>query len=459
MLVDVDVNAEVTVNARPRRRQIEELDALLEGRLAPEDASADTRRLATMATSVLEHQPLPAVELAADRKAAMRQQLLADIAELPAPALERAREALVPRFRRAATQARVAVASTMAASMVGTTGVAVAAQEALPGDALYGIKKATESLRLSLAGDPVANGRLELRFAQERLDEVVVGSQDQRVASADDLIGALAEMDERSLTGAELLIQVAERDGRDDLLREVADFTERQAEGLALAYDRLPTAVKPHAEDSLSVLRRIRIELLLPAIDRCDCVELAGSSTPISDAADEQDAPWFRSAALPLPPLELGRDTGEDDGALRDRLDDATGGLDATIDEPGTSDGGTRTSIPSLTGSLDSVGQTVDDTVSKVVEDTTDTVDGVAEDTTGTVGKVIEDTTDTVDKVAEGDLGGAVDDVVEDTTGTIGKVIEDTTGTVGEVVEDTTGTVGDLVDDTTTGLGGLLGGG
>jgi hypothetical protein len=53
-----------------------------------------------------------------------------------------------------ATQARVAVASTMAASMVGATGVAVAAQEALPGDALYGVKKATESLRLSLAGDP-----------------------------------------------------------------------------------------------------------------------------------------------------------------------------------------------------------------------------------------------------------------------------------------------------------------
>jgi hypothetical protein len=291
------------VNARPTRRRIEELDALLEGRLAPEDASAASRRLASVATTVLEHDPLPAVELGAERKAAIRQQLLADIAALPTPVTERAREALLPRMRRATNQARVAVASTMAASMVGTTGVAVAAQEALPGDALYGVKKATESLRLSLAGDQVAAGRLELRFAEERLEEVVAGSQDQRVPSSEALIDALTEMDVRSLSGAEDLIRVGERDDRPELFEEVADFTERQASALANAYDALPSDVKPHAEDSLSVLRRIRIELLIPAIERCDCVELAGAEA-LPAGAETDELPWFRSAALPLPPLD-----------------------------------------------------------------------------------------------------------------------------------------------------------
>jgi hypothetical protein len=428
------------VNPRTRRQQIEELDALLEGRLAPEDASAASRRLASVATTVIEHDPLPVAELGADRKAAMRHQLRADIAALPAPVAERTREALAPRMRRAANQARVAVASTMAASMVGTAGVAVAAQEALPGDALYGIKKATESLRLSLAGDHVSVGRLELRFAEERLEEVIAGSQDQRVASSDDLIAALGEMDERSLSGAEALVRVAERDERSELLEEVAAFTDRQASALAASYADLPVDVRPHAEDSLSVLRRIRIELLIPAIERCDCIELAGASSSLPAESEDAEGPdWFRSATLPLPPLgssdDLAPSTGADAGAELSTdasLEDAAGGSST-----GTS--------PRISSGLNDVGSTVDDTTQKVVEDTTGTVDKTVEDTTGTVDKTIEDTTGTVDKVVEGDLGGAVDKVVEDTTGAVDKVVEDTTGTLDKTVDDTKGTLDDLL--------------
>jgi hypothetical protein len=422
------------VNARPTRRRIEELDALLEGRLAPEDASAASRRLASVATTVLDHDPLPAVELGAERKAAIRQQLLADIAALPAPVTERAREALLPRMRRATNQARVAVASTMAASMVGTTGVAVAAQEALPGDALYGVKKATESLRLSLAGDQVAAGRLELRFAEERLEEVVAGSQDQRVPSSEALIDALTEMDVRSLSGAEDLIRVGERDDRPELFEEVADFTERQASALANAYDALPSDVKPHAEDSLSVLRRIRIELLIPAIERCDCVELAGAEA-LPAGAETDELPWFRSAALPLPPLD-----GSSDGTRSASGDDVAGSSGSTSD--GSTSGST---------SADSGGSSLTDTTREVVEGTTGAVRDVTSGTTSTTRDVVSDTTETTNEVVggateavDGATGGATDgltDVVENT-------VEETT----EVVEDVVDGVGDVVD----GIGGLL---
>jgi hypothetical protein len=425
------------VNPRTRRQQIEELDALLEGRLAPEDASPNSRRLASVATTVVERDPLPAVELDADRRAAMRQQLLADIAALPAPIAERTREALAPRMRRAANQARVAVASTMAASMVGTAGVAVAAQEALPGDALYGIKKATESLRLSLAGDHVSVGRLELRFAEERLEEVIAGSQDQRVASSDDLIAALGEMDERSLSGAEALVRVAERDDRGELLEEVAAFTDRQASALAASYADLPADVRPHAEDSLSVLRRIRIELLIPAIERCDCVELAGASTALPDEGEGDGLDWFRSATLPLPPLGssglLGADGAEGSDPTQASLDGSTSGSTSTSSSPRVSTG------------LTDVGSTVGDTTEKVVEDTTRAVEKAVEDTAGTVGKVVDDTKGTVDKVTDGDLGDAVDEVVEDTIDTGGNVVEDTLDAVDKIVDDTKGTLDGLL--------------
>jgi hypothetical protein len=413
------------VNARPTRRRIEELDALLEGRLAPEDASAASRRLASVATTVLDHDPLPAVELGAERKAAIRQQLLADIAALPAPVTERAREALLPRMRRATNQARVAVASTMAASMVGTTGVAVAAQEALPGDALYGVKKATESLRLSLAGDQVAAGRLELRFAEERLEEVVAGSQDQRVPSSEALIDALTEMDVRSLSGAEELIRVGERDDRPELFEEVADFTERQASTLANAYDALPSDVKPHAEDSLSVLRRIRIELLIPAIERCDCVELAGAEA-LPAGAETDELPWFRSAALPLPPLD-----GSSDGTGSASGDDVAGSSGSTGD--GSTSGST---------SADSGGSTLTGTTRDVVDGTTSTTRDVVDGTTSTTRDVVDGTTSTTRDVVD-DTTKTVENVVDGTTDAVQDVVEDTV----DVVEDTANELLDTVDD------------
>jgi hypothetical protein len=39
---------------------------------------------------------------------------------------------------------RAALATGLASTMIAATGVTVAAQEALPGDALYGLKKGTE---------------------------------------------------------------------------------------------------------------------------------------------------------------------------------------------------------------------------------------------------------------------------------------------------------------------------
>jgi hypothetical protein len=423
------------VTPRPRRQQIEELDALLEGRLASADASPASRRLVSVATAVIEHDPLPAVELGAERKAALRTQLLADIAALPAPVTERAREALAPRMRRAANQARVAVASTMAASMVGTTGVAVAAQEALPGDALYGVKKATESLRLSLAGDHAASGRLELRFAEERLEEVIEGSQDQRVPSAEDLIGALAEMDGRSLSGAETLVLVAERDDRPELLEEVAAFTDRQASALAAAYDSFPVAVKPHAEDSLSVLRRIRLELLIPAIERCDCVELAGRSSPLPSGDEATDGAWFRSSSLPLPPADAHTEGGPFGTA------DET--PPPTMEQPLDVEEATGTSsapAPGVSGSVRDTGSTLEDGV----RDTADTTQKVVEDTSRTVGKVTGDTTGTAGQVAGGDAGAAVEDAVDEAVGTPKKVVDDVIDTTKKVGDDTS-TIDDLL--------------
>lgn len=94
---------------------------------------------------------------------------------------------------------RVAVATGLISALVAAGGVTVAAQEALPGDALYGLKKVTESVRVAVAADQVEVGRLELRLARERLEEIVAASErgsasPVQITGLDIRLGALIEL-------------------------------------------------------------------------------------------------------------------------------------------------------------------------------------------------------------------------------------------------------------------------
>jgi hypothetical protein len=68
---------------------------------------------------------------------------------------------------------RLVVAGAAAAIVIGgTAGVANAAQRALPGQALYPVKRSLESVDARLSGSPSAHGRTLLDQASTRLDEV-----------------------------------------------------------------------------------------------------------------------------------------------------------------------------------------------------------------------------------------------------------------------------------------------
>ena len=410
-------------------RQAEQLEALLEGRLPADEVDQELRDLAHLAGQVHQERPGPSATLTDDARSSMRARLLADIAETEAPATERVAAAARPRWRKAVSSARAALATGLASLMVGTTGVAVAAQEALPGDALYGVKKGTESVRMTLAGDSIQAGRLELRFAEERLEEVALGAD----RTPDALLAAgLQEMDARSLSGAQRLVELAERRGEDELLAEVDQFVERQAEGIVEVFARLPIDVRPHAEDSLRVLREIRADLLAPVAAACDCDAVSPSALcdcgaehvgrlgtdPLPRPAREEDS------AIDPSSLDVEAPSREGDPGTAERSQDpAPGGSDSrTVDS--------RDLVPRLPGRLDDVGRTVNDTV----DSTTDTLRDTVEDTTGTVEDTVDSTTDTLE------------DTVDSTTDTVEDTLGSTTDSLGDAVEDTTDSVGGLLD-------------
>lgn len=389
------------VTLSSRRERIDQLADLLDGTLADDDARRDVRRLATLASTVTTEVERPQLDEA--ERDRIRTRVMAavhtDLQEAEATRLAPSRTART---------ARTAVATGVASVLIGTGGVAVAAQDALPGDALYGIKQATESVRMAAAGDLTDQGRLELALATERLEEVTDAVTRGGVRNQD-LIDTLQRMDERSLSGAETLVRVAERSGEPELIHEVARFTEQQASGIVDVFGDLPIEVRPHAEDSLATLRAIREQLVAPALGQHDDVtsaELAGAIESLLRSSPLPPGPAF---AEPASPDDTAADSTTDGVTSEGSTPTTPSGDDAPqLPLPGdtvTSTDDDRTVVPRLPGPLDEVGKAVDDTVGGVVDGTGKLVEDTVKELDGVVDDVVDGTVDVVDGLLNGALG------------------------------------------------------
>ncbi len=101
-------------------------------------------------------------------------------------------------------RARGAIVIGIAAGTLALSGVSVASGEAIPGDALYGVKRQTEKAQLALAGSDLSRGRLYLEFARTRLSEAHAVRAD-----ATGFGSALTDMDSDTTQGIRMLITSA----------------------------------------------------------------------------------------------------------------------------------------------------------------------------------------------------------------------------------------------------------
>lgn len=245
--------------------EIEAFAALLDGDTTAADAPSSLGGLLTLATTVRDHADV--VAPTPEFRASLREQLVAE-AELAPGLLERARAAWTVRTANLRNSARVAIATMTASSMLGTAGMAVAAQEAVPGELLYGVKGLTEDVRLLLADGDMARARLHLAFARERLEELQASAGD---LTTDQVVALLADMDAHSEAGAEAMLEGVAAGAIDP--RELRDFTRAQRDGLAGVFNALPLLARPVAQDSIELLRRIEISAsgIVPSDRGCDC--------------------------------------------------------------------------------------------------------------------------------------------------------------------------------------------
>jgi hypothetical protein len=186
--------------------------------------------------------------------------------------------------RRAAlsgVRGRFAVAAVAVLALVGSlAGMSLLlARDALPGDALYGVKRSAEaaSLGLTFGDEPKALKHLE--FAAARVSEIETMARrypDPADAPVGAYLTALTDFENDATAGSRQLIALATgTDGR--LLGSLRDWSTQQASRLADVAPRLPAAAGNREGATRALLDKItaRTDALLV---RMDCFQITSGS-------------------------------------------------------------------------------------------------------------------------------------------------------------------------------------
>lgn len=360
---------------------VEQLADVLDRGVPSDELDRDLRELVAAARAVEEHTVVPRPDPGFRNR--LRSELIEVVERDQITLLDRVRDELRVRTARLRHSLRVATATGMASLMIGGASVGVAAQEAAPGDLLYGVKQLTESVRMGLASGTQETGRLHLRFANERLSEILARHEQM---SPDLMIETLQAMDRATRAGTRDLIATYRETADGEVLAILDTFADTQRRELSAVFGELPAEVQPFAVESLSLLERLQQQVGLVGEDVCAaCGEVAAARSESDllpretllcgrcrdprpdDTAEQPPAPAVEPDVAPEPLPEVDEPTGEDPRTpLRDRAEDSRliTGTTEVLDELAGDTGNT----------LEGTTQTVEDTTTETVEDTTDEV-------------------------------------------------------------------------------------
>ncbi|MFE9653937.1 DUF5667 domain-containing protein [Micromonospora sp. NPDC006431] len=200
----------------------------------------------------------PAVEVDPDFRAGLRAMLVATAEREgvgtpaqagTAPASTGARGSLLPAATGRRIRARGAILVGVAAGAVALSGISFASENALPGDALYGMKRSTERAQLALTSSDISRGQLFLDFARTRLDEAATVHGDRFGFST-----VLDDMDADTRQGIRLLTTVAAQRSDPAPLDAIDAFLTGQRHAVSGLLDRVDHTYQDRTRRSLALL-------------------------------------------------------------------------------------------------------------------------------------------------------------------------------------------------------------
>jgi len=202
-------------------------------------------------------------------------------------------------------------------------GSVFASRDAVPGDALYGIKRAAEAAGGIFAGGEAARGQHDLDLAATRLDEIERMARDGATDPAA-YASAFQEFDNATRAGTRQVLAGADPDrSAGDLARWATQQTAR----LSALRASLPSTSQSDADDALRLLDRVHDRAVAVAA-RSGCAQVTsnatddlgplpaqGPCTASRQATPGGSAPTDRTRAVPPTTGQGGQQARESDGS------------------------------------------------------------------------------------------------------------------------------------------------
>lgn len=370
------------------RRRAEEFAALVEGTSTRELHDATYVDLLELVGALRGE---PRVEARPEFTASLRERLMTAAAtELATPATDRL--ALPP--RRKSRDRRIAVAVSGFALIGATTSVAMAAQSALPGDALYPIKRALENAHTGVSVGEGQKGETLLANATGRLDEVSALSQGGDLEDAMAIADTLDVFADQASQASELLLADFARNGDQHSVAELRDFASSSLEQLTALEPLVPAEARDELYNAAQVLLQIdaaarracptcggtgitRVPAIFAVSAGTGTTAVEGAApnsqeAPSTGSSDGTDVPAVEGNALP-PGSVLQAPADSDtsntpSGPGTDESDDPLGTLTGGITGGTSSQPSVGPTLPPLGDPLGDNGTTLDDVTAPVTD-------------------------------------------------------------------------------------------
>lgn len=182
---------------------------------------------------------------------------------------------------------RLAFAASALTVLVITGGFAVAeSHRALPGDMLYGLKRTTENVQVSLASSDTAAGHEHLTIASTRLKEIrdLIGERGGALGpihytasggtlsahEAQLVVATLDDMDEQTRDGSVLLTKTAAKSGHTKPLSDLNHWARSQRNGVRAIHALVGGSAADRASASVQLLSRV-INRVTALLDQPHC--------------------------------------------------------------------------------------------------------------------------------------------------------------------------------------------
>jgi hypothetical protein len=362
------------------RRRAEEFAAAVDGRGGV--LTDELRELVGVATVLRTHDSLSSARPRDDFASDLRARLMAEAEEVLVPS---SAPLTLPVRQRGPRERRLVAAASVVVLFGGTASMAAAAQQALPGEALYPIKRGLEQAEAGLSVSTAGKGQDLLRQASDRLGEVEDLLATGSLTAAPQVPGTLEDFTQQAQEGSGLLMASFEETRDPQTIVSVREFT---ANGITLLQD-LARSAPPEAQDELAAAA-----LALGEIDReanALCESCAG------------DLPALEVPGMFLASAEVNRAMAAVDGRFLE-LDNSHPFI---VDKRGVKKSDTTLPATSTDGSAPAAPEAPSDDASstEVLPDETDVSKGDKD-----VKKVVDDT---VGQITDG-LSGVVETVLPD---------------------------------------------